>query len=405
MEYAEREMLSVDLKDSVMDIYFRFIQFSLGVYEGKEFLDGSALKGFDWNAFYEFAKKQTLIGVVFDGIQKLPKEVAPPLDLLMRWFGGSRKIKMRNEVMNRATVAICNKVKGAGYSCCVLKGQGNAVMYPNPSSRISGDVDVWVNAGREEIRSLAHSLTENANGHVDDESLNHIGLTINGITVELHSTPGFMANFVYNRRLQKWLKRDVDLQCCNMVALPNDAGIVAAPTLSFNIVYQLYHLYHHYFYEGVGLRQVVDYYFVLVKSEERRVKNLTALQHELKYLGLWKFAGAAMYVLRKVMGLAEDKMIALMDAKRGQMLLEDILNGGNFGHYDQLHVLGHNLLRIYRDARLLRFYPTEALSEPIFRAWHWWWRKNNSGIYDKRDLKNGSPAKACGLSIDSRKSK
>ena len=367
--------------------YFRFIQFSLGVYEGKEFLDGSVLKGFDWNAFYEFAKKQTLIGVVFDGIQKLPKEVAPHLDLLMRWFGVSQKIKMRNEVMNRATVAICNKVKGDGYDCSILKGQGNAVMYPNPSARIPGDVDVWVNASREQIRSLAHSLTENANGHVDDESLNHIGLAVNGITVELHSTPGFMANFVYNRRLQRWLRQKAYEQCGNMVALPNDAGSVAVPTLSFSLVYQLYHLYHHYFYEGVGLRQVVDYYFVLVKSEERRVKkqisategrvNLTALQHELKHLGLWKFAGAMMYVLHQVMGLAEDKMIAPMDAKRGQMLLDDILNGGNFGRYDKHQVLGHNLLRLYRDARLLRFYPIEALSEPSFRVWHWWWRKNN----------------------------
>ena len=357
------------------DIYFRFIQFSLGVYEGNEFLDGSALRGFNWNAFYEFAKKQTLVGVVFDGIQKLPKEVAPPLDLLMRWFGVSQKIKLRNEVMNEATVAIYNKVKGAGYSCCILKGQGNAVMYPNPSSRISGDVDVWVNTGREEIRSLAHSLTENANGHVDDESFNHIGLTINGITVELHSTPGFMANFVYNRRLQKWLKWNVYEQCSNMVELRNDAGIVAAPTLSFNIVYQLYHLYHHYFYEGVGLRQVVDYYFVVTMLNVE-CEMLSSLQSELKHLGLWKFAGAVMYVLHKVMGLSEDKMIAPMDAKRGQMLLEDILNGGNFGHYDKHHALGHNLLRLYRDARLLRFYPIEALSEPIFRAWHWWWRKN-----------------------------
>lgn len=57
LEYAEREMLNVELKDSVTDIYCRFIQFSLGVYEGKEFLDGSALKDLDWAAFYEFAKK------------------------------------------------------------------------------------------------------------------------------------------------------------------------------------------------------------------------------------------------------------------------------------------------------------------------------------------------------------
>ena len=372
-------MLNVELKDSVTDIYFRFIHFSLGVYEGKEFLDGSALKDLDWNTFYEFAKKQTLVGVGFDGIQKLLKDAAPNLELLMRWFGINQKIMQRNNVLNEATVAIYNKVKAFRYSCCILKGQGNAVMYPNPSARIPGDVDVWVNAGRDEIRFLAHSLAENANEHVDDESFNHIGLTVNGITVELHSTPGFMANFVYNRRLQRWLKQKVDEQCSNMVALPNDVGLVAVPTHSFNIVYQLYHLYHHYFYEGVGLRQVVDYYFVLVKSEERRVKNSIALERELKHLGLWKFAGAMMFVLYKVMGMPKDKMIAPMDAKRGQMLLDDILNGGNFGHYDtrlglSKGALGHNLQRLYRDMRLSWYYPSEALSEPIFRVWHFFWR-------------------------------
>lgn len=370
-------------------VYFRFVQFSLGVYEGKEFLDGSALKGFDWAAFYEFAKKQTLVGVVFDGIQKLPKDVAPHLVLLMRWLGMSQRIKQRNERMNVATVDVYNKVKAAGYSCCILKGQGNAAMYPNPSARTPGDVDIWVDARREEIRRLAYLLVKKANGNVDDECFNHIGISVNGISVELHSTPGFMANFVYNRRLQKWLKRNVGLQCSNIEELPNGVGAVAIPTLSFNIVYQLYHLYHHYFYEGVGLRQIVDYYYVVMSDELLGIRD--TLQRELKHLGLWKFAGAVMYVLHKVMGLSEEWMIAPMDMKRGRMLLDDILNGGNFGQYDKQHAwgrdcydnkgfkhgaLGHNLLRLYRDARLLRFYPSEALSEPVFRVWHWWWRKN-----------------------------
>nr|WP_297016967.1 hypothetical protein [Prevotella sp.] len=74
------------------------------------------------------------------------------------------------------------------------------------------------------------------------------------------------------------------------------------------------------------------------------------------------------------MGLTEDKMIAPMDVKRGKMLLDDILNGGNLGHYDKHHVLEHNLLCLYRDARLLRYYPAEALSEPMFRTWHYLWR-------------------------------
>lgn len=383
--------MNVDLKDSVTDIYFRFIQFSLGIYEGKEFLDGSALKDFDWSAFYGFAKKQTLVGVVFDGIRKLPKGYAPSFHLLMQWVAVSQKIKQSNNVLNEATVAIYNMVKAAGFHCCILKGQGNAVMYPDPTARIPGDVDVWVDASREEIRALASSLAQKTNGNVDDEGLNHIGLTMNGITVELHFTPGFMANFVYNRRLQRWLKQNVGLQCSNMVELPNGAGIAAIPTHSFNIVYQLYHLYHHYFYEGVGLRQVLDYYFVLVKSETGR--DSSVLERELKHLGMWKFAGAMMFVLNHVMGLEESKMIAPVDRGRGQMLLDDILNGGNFGHYDERHAwgrdsydgkgfkhgaLGHNLLRLYRDLRLLKFYPAEALSEPVFRVWHYFWRMKNN---------------------------
>lgn len=383
--------MNVDLKDSVTDIYFRFIQFSLGIYEGKEFLDGSALKDFDWSAFYGFAKKQTLVGVVFDGIRKLPKGYAPSFHLLMQWVAVSQKIKQSNNVLNEATVAIYNMVKAAGFPCCILKGQGNAVMYPDPTARIPGDVDVWVDASREEIHALASSLAQKTNGNVDDEGLNHIGLTMNGITVELHFTPGFMANFVYNRRLQRWLKQNVGLQCSNMVELPNGAGIAAIPTHSFNIVYQLYHLYHHYFYEGVGLRQVLDYYFVLVKSETGR--DSSVLERELKHLGMWKFAGAMMFVLNHVMGLEESKMIAPVDRGRGQMLLDDILNGGNFGHYDERHAwgrdsydgkgfkhgaLGHNLLRLYRDLRLLKFYPAEALSEPVFRVWHYFWRMKNN---------------------------
>lgn len=393
-------------------IYYKFIQFALGTYEGKEFLDGSALNGFDWQRFYAFAKKQTLVGIIMEGISRLPKAVAPKQGLLMNWFMMSQNIRRQNMMLNAATAEIYNKVKAAGYNCCILKGQANAAMYANPAARTPGDVDMWVNASREEIRQLAQTLA-NEKGRIDEESYNHIALTTNAISVELHYTPGFMANFTYNRRLQQWFRESIDAQCRNMIALPDEAGEVAAPTAAFNAVYQLYHLYHHYFYEGVGLRQVVDYYYVMwnvecgMWSEECGVKNSSLdnsssqakprttqhstfnIQHSLTRLGLWHFAGAMMYVLHEVLGLPEEKMIAPMDKKRGEMLLNDILCGGNFGHHDERHAwgrdtydgngfkhgaLGHNLLRLHRDLRLLKYYPSEALSEPIFRLWHYYWR-------------------------------
>lgn len=381
---------------AVTAIYFRFIRFSLGLDEGRDFLSGTALRGFDWEAFYAFSAKQTLLGVTFDGVRRLPKAVAPGLGLLGSWLAASQQIKRRNKQLNEATAAISRMVEAGGYRCCILKGQGNAMMYPAPSVRAPGDVDVWVDAPREEIRALARLLAQDW-GRVDEESLSHIGLTLNGVSVELHATPGFMAHFVYNRRLQRWLRQNVETQCAHRVSLPDGAGEVAVPTIAFNVIYQLYHLYHHYFYEGVGLRQVIDYYFVVRqwRVEHTAEADLSALQRDLKRMGLWAFARAMMYVLHEVMGLSAAQMIAPMDARRGRMLLGDILAGGNFGHYYVRHAwlgiamgqegrarrgLGHNLLRLCRDARLLRYYPAEALSEPLFRLWHWWWRRKNGGL-------------------------
>lgn len=448
--YPGQCAVSVEHDQGVMEAgLFRFLRFSLGLEgEVKGLLDGR--KGaFDRDACYQFAKRQTLVGVLFDGIQRLPKELAPARPLLLRWLSDSESIRRRNMRMDRASAYIYNKVCAAGFRCCILKGQGNALLYPHPSSRIPGDVDVWVMANREELRHIALSLTE-GDGSSLQESLNHIGLTVHGVSVELHSTPALLNSPLHNSRLQKWLKRNADLQCSNRIALPNNAGEVAVPTLSFNIIYQLCHLFHHCFYEGVGLRQIVDYYFVLKNTDFSGNTNgvsgntdegclflntdctdftdsssgdfegdgcllntdctdfldsssgglgeadsggaLVALQEELKWLGLWEFAGAVMYVLREVMGLDEKRMVCAPDERRGRLLLEEIMAGGNFGHYDERNHFGqgafwHNIQRFRRDWRMLRFYPSEALSEPLFRACHflWRWKQKHTGKPKERN--------------------
>lgn len=60
-------------------------------------------------------------------------------------------------------------------------------------------------------------------------------------------------------------------------------------------------------------------------------------------------------------------------------MLNEVLEAGNFGKYDERNrfgksQLGHNLQRVYRDIRLVRYFPVEALSEPLFRTWHFFWR-------------------------------
>ena len=339
----------------------------------------------DWRQPYTFASRQALLGFCFDGIERLTKEFSEELkqnpmgrDLLMAWMGKAQQIRRQNIKVNVVASKLYSMFREDGLRCCILKGQGNALMYPNAYSRNPGDIDVWVNASREQI-------TEYAKKHFmigDDIRYHHLETTLDGVPVELHFFPGIMNNPIYNARLQKWFKRNADLQCSNVVSLPDGIGEIAIPTTAFNVVYQLTHLYHHFFDEGIGMRQILDYYYVVNNDELLAIKD--TLQKELKHLGLLKFAGAVMYVLHEALGLSEKKVIAPMDEKRGELLLAEILEGGNFGrHFTKYGGFTHQsmgkkyFLKIWRNMHFVRFYPAEALSEPIFRTWHFFWRMKN----------------------------
>ena len=360
---------------------FDFLKYCLGEKGNMS----NVVANIDWQQLYSFVSKQAILGLCFEGIERLGEEYPEELkqnpigrELLMTWMGKAQQIRRQNMKVNEVAAKLYSKFREDGLRCCILKEQGNALMYSNAYSRTPGDIGIWIHASRERIMEYARKKFELE----DDIRRQHLETSLNGVPVELHFFPCSMNNPLYHARLQKWFKRNADLQCSNVVSLPDGVGEIAIPTMAFNVVYQLTHLYHHFFDEGIGMRQIIDYYFVLVKSEERGVKNLTALQRELKHLGLWKFAGAVMYVLHVVLGLPEEKMIAPMDEKRGKMLLAEILNGGNFGQYDERYgfghsTFGHNMQRVYRDLRLVRYYPAEALSEPIFRTWHFFWRMKN----------------------------
>ena len=358
--------------------FFAFLKYCLG-YKGNI---SRVVDSMDWQELYSFASKQALLGLCFDGIERLGKENPEELrqnpigrELLMTWMGKAQQIRRQNRKVNAVASKLYSMLRGDGLRCCILKGQGNALMYPNPYSRTPGDVDVWIDASRERIMEYTQKKFELG----DDIRLQHLETSLDGVPVELHFFPCSMNNPLYHARLQKWFKRNADLQCSHIVGLPDGAGDIAIPTSAFNVVYQLCHLYHHFFDEGIGMRQIIDYYYVVNNDELLVIRD--TLHRELKHLGLWKFARAVMYVLHEALGLSEKKMIAPMDEKRGKLLLAEILNGGNFGqhftkygHFTQQGMAKKYFLKIWRNMHFVRYYPAEALSEPIFRTWHFFWR-------------------------------
>lgn len=370
-------------------IFFDFLQFCIKTVAEIP----ASVKDADWKVMYAIAKKQALIGVLFHGIKQLPKELAPDAGLLMQWMGMAQKIRQQNIRLFLDSAKVCKKFKEVGFRNCILKGQVNALLYPDPYMRTSGDIDIYLDGGRNRVMQYINKVCPN-----QVMRYHHVDFPVMKSAIEVHFTPSYMFFPVHNRRMQKRFKKVMDLQCSNIVILPDGYGEITVPTTSFNVIYILSHLYRHVFTEGIGLRQLLDYYFVLVKwhtdltnlTESNKSlpqmmqisTDLDALRHELKYLGLWKFAGAVMYVLHETLGLPEEKMIAPVDVNEGRFLLAEIMQGGNFGQYDTR--LGskenegklHRYLRMsLRNLRFVKHYPTEALSEPLFRTWFALWKK------------------------------
>lgn len=341
------------------------------------------VSGMDWFTFYQFAGEQAIAGVVFEGVKRLGEQgIKPPFDVLMQWIALAEQIEGQNKLLNRRCVEVIEEYHNAGFECCVLKGQGNAAMYPNPLCRTPGDIDLWVIPADERCktydvrRDVTQYVKEN---HPENMEVRyyHVGYQDKGTEVEAHFMPNIMNNPLYYRHLQKWYRKMVDGGCLKGdVELPDGVGSIPVPTVEFNTIFQLAHLMHHFFDEGIGLRQFVDYYFVLKALKDVGSKK-GDIRETLKYLNLYKFAGAVMYVMREVFALDEAYMIAPVDERRGKTLMAEILKGGNFGRHSGLtnHSTGGKYFaKTWRNMKLVREYPAEALCEPFFRTWHFFWR-------------------------------
>lgn len=341
-----------------------------------------------WNALFAFMKEQALLGVGFCGIERMKREgVDVPREVLLQWYAVCEQIRKRNVLMNKKCVELVEMLRKDGFESCILKGQGNTVMYPESYSRMSGDIDVWLKKngeatqGDEYVREVIRYAKEHhpegiaAYHHVDYGDFD-------GVEVELHYLPAYISSPIVNARLREWQRRLEGEQFSHKVDLPDGAGQIAIPTIEFNIVYQLLHLIHHVFDEGIGLRQMMDYYYLLRKAKDEEISKREYVRETLKWLNMEKFAGAVMWVLHEVFGLEEELMIVPQDERRGKFLLGEILYGGNFGKYAPRgsfvrwnNSFGSLLRHIEHDIHLLLYFPSESLWEPIFRVYMHFWRK------------------------------
>ena len=375
----------------------------------------------DWHRLFEFCKKQALIGVGFTAVEKLHVlGVECPANLRMQWMALALQIEKRNALLNEQCRLLTDRYKHDGFSTCILKGQGNCINYPENlrKRRQCGDIDIWtaplcdisvaVQTGSNDVEYAIYNGCRAVREYVRMQHridsyfekpvvrYHHIEAPkMDGTEVEVHFRPCYAHSPLRNWRMQRWFEEHADVCMKNKTHME-----FAVPTASVNVVYQMCHLFSHYFDEGLGLRQLMDYYFALrvwhndvmeckdLQSQGMWSEGLgTAVMSKeevmavLRSFGMKKFAAAVVYVLHEVFAIPTNYYICEPNEKEGRKLLEEIMKGGNFGQYDERGkkfknggMVKHGVWKLKRVMRLVRSYPEEALWEPVFRVYHLGWR-------------------------------
>lgn len=351
-----------------MNSFFELLQVAIGARDKVANLPASRE---EWDALLAVGAQHNLLALTFPVIDELHDEIDVPLGVYTKWAMMAEKVRQKNARLNEVCKQLYADFLANGFRSCILKGQGVATYYPHPELRHSGDIDIWLEGGYRKImdyiREKRYPIKVVYYHHCDAD-------IVKGVNVEAHFMPSWMNAPCADRRLQKYFAKVADEQFGNY----RESLGFCAPTRHFDAVYQLIHIYRHVLDEGIGLRQLLDYYYVLhaLTPDDR-----DAARADIKSLKLSYFASGVMSVLREVFALDESLMLFPPDEKQGAFLLDEIMISGNFGRFDirnrhskdETRVM-HAKRKLTRASRYLAYYPGEVLSIPLFMIKHFFWR-------------------------------
>lgn len=311
----------------------------------------------EWRSIYELMKHMRMGGVVFSAIESLPKDMLPPRKLMMEWYLHTELIGKKNQLINSEAVRLTELFAKDGLRSVIMKGPANARLYPNPMRRNTGDIDIWVEGGRDAVISYLRGKGVKSWSHLD---YHHVQLKRNkkGVIIEVHFRPSSgNYNPITNNRIQKYLENEL-----NTSSLCPDGFYI--PSKKFDLVMQLAHIQRHFLGGDVSMRQLVDYFFLLQSSTEEDRYEVSA---QLPRLGLKRVGGAVMWILVHVLLLDEKLIVAPMDEKRGQWMLDDTLKK-IIDHDKDVSVMKQFVKEEKRRLRMIRF----AASETFVMDMEWW---------------------------------
>lgn len=393
---------------TVSQLFFELIQVAIGMRDGLSRIPSES----EWEELYDMADKQSLIGICFAGLLKLGANVDDGYlkigmseELFFSWIGTAAAIQQKNKKMNKRCVELQQKLAEDGFKSCILKGQGVAALYrsltPSPSPkgegslgnssnalniisgskpmdlsllRQSGDIDAWIDAPREDV--IAYVKRKCPNDDVDISSKHLEFRLFKDTEIEAHFVPAGTKTPIIGRRVRAYYENEKAKQMKHKVMLTSGQEITA-PDNAFQAIHILQHAFGHFLFEGIGFRQLMDYYFVmqqpLTDYEKKQVVRT------MKRFGMYGFARGVAYILTKVFG-AEESFIPA-NKSLGERILKSVMEEGNFGKHDEKRdnkKMNSSWYRFwYHNIRMWKYFdmaPWVISMSPLMRIHEYTWR-------------------------------
>lgn len=352
-----------------MELFFDLLQVSLGK---KPHLNTEPSEA-QWQELFVLAEKHALVGVLFRGVEKelqYEPHQEEKCDILYEWMGKVTILEQQNQKRLRQIIALCQLFQDNGYKVCLLKGYSHGRYYPVPYRRVGGDIDIWVEGDRLNVVQFVTSKCKCENPVYHNIAASFFKDTL----VEVHFTPSWMFNLRSNKRLQRlFFEKYKGLFDNSVHEVP-----FAVPSRSFCIFHCLLHILRHLYGSGVGLRQFVDLYYLLMDSS---VAERAEVLDDIKNLRMDDFVASVMYVEQVMLGMDETFVLVRPDSKKGTLLMNEVLRVGDFGRYDsRIQNNSKNTIirtwnHVLRNMQLVAICPSEALCTPLWKIWHWCWRR------------------------------
>lgn len=287
----------------------------------------------DWQEIYRLATEQSVLGLVLAGLEH--SDVKPPQVVLLQWIGEVQMIEQRNKELNTYIAELIENLRESDVYAILVKGQGGAQCYEKPLWRCSGDIDLLLSTdnylkAKSTLIPIASEVAD------EDETAMHQALVINGFDVELHGKMPFSLS----KRIEDGIDEVLnDLFCRGNVKSWDCNGTqVFLPSPDNDVILVFTHFLHHFFIEGVGLRQICDWCRLLYTYKDSL--NYKLLESRIRKMGLMSEWKAFYNLASRYLGMPDlGSGLMVHDSrfdKKADRILELVLESGNFGHNKDL---------------------------------------------------------------------